>query len=150
MNLSNKCIVVIDDTISILTFLRISLESMGATFHGAATAAGGLSLCESTQPDLVILDLGLPDREGINILPRIKRLVKDGNLPVIVLTAHKEQEILDMAMELGADAYITKPFVVDDLIKTIQAQLQIRQDAHLKLVKREDNPANISIRINKV
>src|SRR5882724_2607445 len=72
MRLLNKHIVVIDDTHSILTFLRISLEALGATFHGAATASGGLALCETANPDLIILDLHLPDKEGLNILPRLK------------------------------------------------------------------------------
>lgn len=64
MPLANKHIVAIDDTDSILTLLRISLETEGATFSGAATASGGLAICETKYPDLVILDLGLPDHEG--------------------------------------------------------------------------------------
>lgn len=133
MKLSNKSIVVIDDTHSILTFLRISLEALGATFHGAATAAGGMALCESIQPDLILLDLSLPDNGGLNILPRLKRISKDKRLPVIVLTAHKEQEMLSNAMNLGADDYITKPFIVDELINAICAQLQPKQHPRLTL-----------------
>jgi len=134
MNLANKNILVIDDTHSILTFLRISLESLGASFHCAVTAAGGMALCESLQPDIVILDLNLPDNEGLKILPRLKRINKEKHLPVIVLTAHKEQEMLTMAMEAGADAYITKPFIVDDLLRAMYDQLHIRNDAQLALV----------------
>ena len=128
MTLRNKHIVAIDDTHSILTFLRISLEAMGATFHGAATAAGGVALCESAHPDLVVLDLGLPDREGLNILPRLKRLYKDENLPVIVLTVRKEQEAQEMAAKMGADAYITKPFIMDDLIDVIHDKLHLKRE----------------------
>src|SRR5579872_6873676 len=124
MPLSNKHIVAIDDTHSVLTFLRISLEALGATFHGAATAAGGMALCESAQPDLIILDLGLPDKEGLEILPRLKRLSKDHNLPVVVLTVRNEAESRDMAKKLGADAYVTKPFIMDDLIEIIDKKLQ--------------------------
>jgi DNA-binding response OmpR family regulator len=128
MTLANTTIVAIDDTHSILTFLRISLEAYGVTFHGALTAAGGVALCESTQPDLVILDLTLPDREGLKILPRIKRLNKERNLPVVVLTAHKEKKILSEALELGANAYVIKPFVLEDLLNIIQEQLNRHHD----------------------
>ena len=131
MNLKNKNILVIDDTHSILTFLRISLEAAGASFYGAVTAAGGIALCETANPDLVILDLKLPDNEGLNILPKLKRTNKDKNLPIIILTAHKEQEILDKAMQMGADLCITKPFIVEDLIRVIHDQLHMDKEARL-------------------
>lgn len=126
MLLENKHIVAIDDTHSILTFLRISLEAMGATFAGAATASGGMAMCESESPDLVILDLGLPDHEGFDILPRIKRLKKNKSMPVVVLTVRKEQESREKAKELGADAYITKPFIMDNLVEVIKGALQVK------------------------
>lgn len=135
MPLMNKHIVVIDDTHSILTFLRISLEALGATFHGAATAAGGIALCEMVNPDLVVLDLGLPDKEGFNILPRIKHLGKRKNVQVIVLTVRKEQGDVEQAAQLGADAYVTKPFVMDDLIAVIYDKLNLPHEAHLSLIK---------------
>ena len=89
MTLINKHIVAIDDTESIRTLLRVSLEAEGATFEGAATASGGLALCETKNPDLVILDLGLPDHEGLDILPRLK---KRANMPVIVVSVRNESE----------------------------------------------------------
>lgn len=128
MQLANKTIVAIDDTHSILTFLRISLEAMGATFKGAATASGGMALCEGSPPDLVILDLGLPDHEGFDILPRLKKLTKDRELPVVVLTVRKEQESRDKAEELGADAYMTKPFIMEDLMEVIRTKLHLNDN----------------------
>ena len=117
-------IVVIDDTHSIRAFLRISLEAQGATLHEAATAAYGLALCEQVNPDVVLLDLGLPDNEGINLLPRLKRLAKSKSLPVIVITVRKEPKFKEMAMELGADAYLTKPFAIEHLIEVIENSLK--------------------------
>lgn len=134
MQLSNKHIVAIDDTHSILTLLRISLEAMGATFDGAATASGGMALCESVKPDLIILDLGLPDRGGLTILPRLKKLGLEKKIPVVVLTVRKERESRDMAEELGADAYVTKPFIMEELISVINDKLQTGQSG-LSLVK---------------
>ena len=134
MMLLDKHIVVIDDTESIRTFLRISLEAHGAIVQTAATAAGGLSLCEQHQPDLVVLDLGLPDNKGLNILPRIKRLGKVVPLPVLVLTVRKEQECVDRAKELGADMYLTKPCFVEDVIEVISQLLGKRKLPQLSLV----------------
>lgn len=135
MILKNKHIVAIDDTHSILTFLRISLEALGATFHGTTTAAGGIAMCETENPDLVLLDLGLPDKEGLDVLPRLKRLQKEKNLPVIVLTVRKEREDRELAEKLGADAYLTKPFVLDDLVSVIMQKLGLNPEPPLKLVK---------------
>jgi DNA-binding response OmpR family regulator len=129
MILARRHIVAIDDTDTILTFLRISLEAMGAMFEGAATASGGMALCETKCPDLVILDLGLPDHGGFEILPRLKRLRKNTDLPVIVLTVRKEQEARDTAATLGANAYMTKPFIMDDLVQVICEQLHIKPHA---------------------
>ena len=134
MPFMNKHIVAIDDSDSILNFLRISLEALGARFHGAATASGGLALCESDRPDLIVLDLGLPDKEGFDILPRLKRLDKEGGLPVIVLTVRNSREDRDMAAQLGASAYITKPFIMDELIRHIKALLKIDSPPYLKLI----------------
>lgn len=126
MSLSGKHIVAIDDTHSILTFLRISLEALGARFTGAATAAGGLALCESQKPDLVVLDLGLPDKEGLDILPQLKRIDRSRKLPVIILTVRKEAQSRELAIERGVDAYLTKPFIMDELLGIIQKLLGTR------------------------
>jgi two-component system KDP operon response regulator KdpE len=133
--LTNKHSVAIDDTHSILTFLRISLEALGATFHGAATAAGGVALCESEHPDLVVLDLGLPDKGGLDILPRLKHISRNRQMPVIILTVQKEPEARELAHQLGADAYLTKPFVLEDLTAIIHEKLNLKSNKKLALVK---------------
>jgi two-component system KDP operon response regulator KdpE len=138
MQFLNKHIVVIDDTHAILSFLRISLESLGARFSGAATASGGLALCESEKPDLIVLDLGLPDKEGLDILPRLRRLDKERSVPIIVLTVRNQKEDRDMARMLGANAYITKPFIMSELVEEMRVQLKIDVKPHLRLVGTED------------
>lgn len=115
--LNNKIIVAIDDTISILSFLEISLENEGADFYSATTAAKGLELLKNKKPDLVVLDLGLPDKDGLEILPLVKQ---EGNTKVIILTARRETCYREQANKSGADAYLTKPFVMDDLLETIE------------------------------
>ena len=71
MTLQGKKIVAIDDTKAILTFLEIFLEGQGTDFYKASTAESGLDTCKIVAPDLVVLDLGLPDKDGLNLLPDI-------------------------------------------------------------------------------
>ncbi|WP_417320065.1 response regulator transcription factor [Emcibacter sp.] len=119
MSLTGLNVVAIDDTSSIRTFLRISLKTLGADFHEASTAEEGLELCKSVSPDLVVLDLGLPDRDGLDILPEIKA-TGEKSPTVVVLTVRKEHEARAEAYRKGADAYLTKPFMMDDLLEVIE------------------------------
>lgn len=136
MKLKHKRIALIDDTPAILTFLRASLEALGAECHEAQTASGGLAMCTHFKPDLVVLDLGLPDKEGFDILPRLKRMDKPTPV-VIVLTVRSDPKYRKQAMELGADAYMTKPFHMEDLIEVIYDRLGLGDGNHLSLVKPE-------------
>lgn len=125
MPLVNKRILAIDDTPSIRTFLRISLEGHSANYHEAATAEEGVRLSEELKPDLVVLDLGLPDRDGLDILPEIKKKATNGHVPkIVILTVRKEQRIIEKAYALGADAYVTKPFLMEDLMDVIRRELE--------------------------
>ncbi|MCI5049919.1 MAG: response regulator [Rickettsiales bacterium] len=119
--LKDKRILAIDDTDAIRSFLRISMEAHGATFYEADTAMGGVRLAKEQNPDLVVLDLGLPDKDGLDILPELKAL--DGAPNVIILSVRKDLYVKEKARELGADAYLTKPFMMDDLMETIQEYL---------------------------
>ena len=124
MPLRNKRILAIDDTFSIRTFLRISLQSHGAEFHEASTALHGMELCQKIKPDLVVLDLGLPDKDGLDILPVIKKPAHGYKPPaVVILSVRKEQQTKDRAFSMGADAYLTKPFLMEDLLEIIDEQL---------------------------
>lgn len=123
-SLAGKSVLAIDDTPSIRTFLRISMQSQGVQFHEAGTAAEGLEKCKSLTPDIVVLDLGLPDRDGMEILPEL--LGDDNPNPpaVIILSVRKEQRIRDEAFERGATGYVTKPFIVEDLLDVIHEQVK--------------------------
>ena len=123
MSLDGTKIVVIDDTPSIRTFLRVSLEYEGAEFLEAASAREGLEICARENPDLVILDLGLPDVDGLDILPKIKETQPGKKPPVLVLTVRKGRETIKEAYDKGADSYLTKPFVIDDLIEIIEEKV---------------------------
>lgn len=122
-SLQDKTILVIDDSPSILTFLQISLELHGARFIAAQTATEGLELCAASAPDLVVLDLGLPDRDGIDILPELLQVPRKAPLPVVVLTVRKEATMRQRALESGARAYLTKPFMMEDLLDVLEMEL---------------------------
>ncbi len=126
MSLTNKRILAIDDTPSIRTFLRISLQSQGASFHEASTAQEGIDKYKEIHPDVVVLDLGLPDRDGLDILPEILRAAPAGRPgpAVIILSVRKEQRTKDTAYEMGACGYVTKPFIMEDLLDVIQEQVK--------------------------
>lgn len=123
MSLDGTKIVVIDDTPSIRAFLKVSLEYEGAQFLEAASAKAGLSLCQQEKPDLVILDLGLPDVDGLEILPDIKETQPGAKPPVLVLTVRKGRDTIEEAYQKGADGYLTKPFVIDDLLEIIEEKV---------------------------
>lgn len=126
MWLSDKQILAVDDTPSIRTFLRLSMGAMGAIFHEAGTAAEAIQKFNSIHPDVVVLDLGLPDRDGLTVLSEIRKLATDGYYPVIIiLSVRREQAMIGQALALGADAYLTKPFMMDDLLAEIEKQLAL-------------------------
>jgi len=122
MTFNKRNILAIDDTASIRTFLRISLQAHGASFYEAATADEGLRLCFDVKPDIVVLDLGLPDKDGLEILPDIKGKMNGHAPKVIILSVRKEPSTKQKAFSLGADAYLTKPFLMEDLIEVIEKQ----------------------------
>ncbi len=124
MNLHDKTVVAIDDTQAILRFLKISLEAHGMKFHGTMTASAGLALCEAYCPDVIILDLGLPDKDGLNILPALSKLNKDdSSIPIIVLSVRNTHSDKEQAATFGASAYITKPFDMETLLHTMDQKL---------------------------
>lgn len=120
-DLHGKSILAIDDTPSIRTFLRISLQSQGVHFHEASTAGDGLSKALALEPDVVVLDLGLPDRDGFDILPAL--LAMEHPPTVIILSVRKERAERDHAFELGASGYVTKPFIMEDLLDVIHEHI---------------------------
>ena len=124
MSLEQKKVLAIDDTAAIRTFLRISLQAHGASFFEAATATEGERLCREVRPDLVVLDLGLPDKDGLDILPQLKAAGESDTPPkVVILSVRKEQSTKNRAALLGADAYLTKPFLMEELLEVIDRKL---------------------------
>ena len=105
-------ILVIEDEPPIRKFLRISLESHGYTVIETNSAAMGIGHAIAEPPDAVILDLGLPDQDGLEVIARLREWSK---VPVIVVSARGRESDKVAALDAGADDYLTKPFGVGEL-----------------------------------
>ena len=114
-------ILVIEDEPPIRKFLRISLETNGYVLVEAETAAKGLRHAASDPPDAIILDLGLPDQDGLQVLKEIRQW---SNVPIIVVSARGREADKVAALDAGADDYLTKPFSVGELLARIRVALR--------------------------
>ncbi len=114
-------ILVVEDEMPIRRFLRATLTNHGYGFVEAATAVEGIAQVTAKKPDLIILDLGLPDLDGLEVTRRLREWT---TLPIIVLTARGQEEDKVAALDAGADDYLTKPFGVNELLARIRVALR--------------------------
>lgn len=119
--MTSSKILVIDDETSILKFVRHSLEAYGFQVVEAGTGKEGIQRMIEQRPDLVILDYGLPDMLGIEVLRKIREWSKT---PVLFLTVRDTDEDKVLALDSGADDYLTKPFSVPELLARIRVALR--------------------------
>ena len=117
-------VVVIEDDPPIRRFLRVALEGEGMTVHDADTGQRGLTTAATRRPDLVILDLGLPDMEGVEV---VRELRTWSQVPIVVLSARTREMEKVAALDAGADDYLTKPFGVPELVARLRAHLRRSQ-----------------------
>jgi two-component system, OmpR family, KDP operon response regulator KdpE len=118
-------IVLIEDEVQIRRFLRVALTGQGYRLFEAATGEEGLVEAATRQPDLVILDLGLPDLDGFEV---IRRLREWATIPIIILSARGQERDKIAALDAGADDYVSKPFGVGELLARMRVAL--RHAAH--------------------
>src|SRR5437764_11460790 len=114
-------ILIVEDDPQIRRFLRATLTAEGYVYDEALTAAEGLSQVNARRPDLILLDLGLPDRDGLEVIRRVR---ESSQLPIVVLSARGEESDKIAALDLGADDYVAKPFGVGELLARIRAALR--------------------------
>jgi two-component system KDP operon response regulator KdpE len=116
-------ILVIDDEAQIRRFLDIGLRAEGYDVLLAANAAEGLALAATQSPDLVILDIGLPDMEGHDVLAELRQW---SQLPVLMLSVRDAESEMVRALDRGANDYVTKPFGIQELMARLRALLRNR------------------------
>lgn len=128
-------ILVIDDELQIQRAIRTILTEKGFRVSTASRGEEGLALAATTQPDLVILDLGLPDMDGVEVCTRLREWTQT---PVIILSVRDSERDKVMALDMGADDYLTKPFGIEELLARVRVALRHaadRKGEQAKLVK---------------
>lgn len=121
-----KKIALVEDDPDLFTLIKYNLEKEGFTIVGAQSGSGVLDLCRRERPDLLLLDIMLPDSDGLEICRKIRAHSDFGNLPLIFLTARASETDRVIGLELGANDYVVKPFFIRELIARIRTQLRAR------------------------
>lgn len=116
-------ILVVDDELSIRRLLRGALERASYRVREAETAAQAMAMAVSDQPAIILLDLGLPDRDGMELIPLLK---KQGSAAILIVSAREATEEKVAALDLGAADYVTKPFDTEELLARVRATLRHR------------------------
>lgn len=121
-----KTILVVDDEPKIVQLARDYLEHAGFSVLMASDGAMALATARAEKPDLIVLDLGLPDRDGLDVCRALRRV---SNVPIIMLTARAEESDKLIGLELGADDYLTKPFSPKELVARVRVVLRRFENA---------------------
>src|SRR5579864_8343314 len=117
-------VILIEDEADLREILQYNLTQAGHRVQAAATAEAGLRLARETLPDIVLLDLMLPDRPGTSVCTALKRETRTQDIPIIMVTAKAEEVDRIVGLELGADDYLVKPFSVRELVLRMNAVLR--------------------------
>src|SRR5262249_13075053 len=121
MSIHEAIVLLIEDEAEIRRFLRTSLPAHGYRLYEAITAADGLAQAQARNPDIILLDLGLPDVDGTEVIRQIREWCA---IPILVLSAREQEQAKVAALDLGADDYVTKPFGVNELLARMRAALR--------------------------
>lgn len=137
-------ILIIEDSLSIRRFLRTALISQHYQFLEASTGKEGLQIAISEKPDIVLLDLGLPDLDGLSVIKQLRTWTM---LPIIVLSARDQETDKVLALDLGADDYLIKPFSVVELNARLRVALR-----HAERIEEKNTPifASKNLRVDLV
>lgn len=120
-------ILIIDDEVSIRNILRINLETKNYQINEAADGKTGLQKAKDFHPHLIILDLSLPDTDGLTVLKELRAWTK---IPIIILTVHDDETIKVRLLDAGADDYLCKPFGINELLARVRVGL--RNHGHIE------------------
>ncbi len=123
----NERILIVDDDPDILQFVRMNLELEGFTVQTASSGPEALETARNTPPDLVLLDIMMPEMDGLTVLRRLRTMPATMNVAVILLTAKALAEDRVKGLDLGADDYVTKPFDLEELVARVKTVLRRAQ-----------------------
>ncbi len=138
-------ILVVEDDAAVRNLMAVTLETRGYRYHLAQNGAEALIEATTHQPDVMLLDLGLPDMDGVEIIRKVRSW---SGMPIIVISARSEDTDKVEALDAGADDYLTKPFSVDEMLARLRVALR-RINTDQQAVKAESNLyENGSLRID--
>jgi two-component system KDP operon response regulator KdpE len=142
-------VLIVDDEPPIRRLLRTSLHTQGYRTIEAETGGAALAAVAASAPDLVLLDLGLPDMDGLDVIRALRARVAT---PILVLSSRDDERGKVMALDLGADDYVTKPFGMDELVARLRTALRhrLQQEGATPLFQSGDLTADLVRRIVKV
>ena len=129
-----KKVLLVEDDVDLFSLLKYNLEKEGFALSGLQTGKGALELCRQVRPDLILLDIMLPDSDGLDICKAIRKVPDLAAVPIIFLTARASETDRIVGLELGANDYVVKPFFVRELIARIKLQFRA-QTAPSRLLK---------------
>ncbi|GGP20857.1 two-component system response regulator KdpE [Silvimonas iriomotensis] len=159
MNAQKPVLVIIEDEPQIARFVAMTAESAGMQTWHATTARQGLVEAGTRQPDLLILDLGLPDGDGLDLIREIRAF---SEVPILVLSARSQETDKVAALDAGADDYLTKPFGVNELLARLRVLLRRHAkdtpgegqvtlgDVEIDLVARTVNKAGAAVHLTPI
>ena len=136
-------VLIVDDEVQILRALQINLNARGYSTVTAFTGQGALEQAARHPVDVVVLDLGLPDLDGVEVIRRLRRW---SDVPVVVLSARHGSDDKIQALDAGADDYVTKPFGMDELLARLRAALRRGTSGDAPVVKTEDFVVDLAAR----
>jgi DNA-binding response OmpR family regulator len=121
--MSKKKILAVDDEPNILLSIEFILEQEGYDVHTACDGEEAMEMAEKVEPDLVLLDIAMPKKDGYEVCTLLRKHEKLASVKVIMLTAKGQSLDKKKGLDVGADAYLTKPFGADELLQTIESAL---------------------------
>ncbi len=151
-------ILLIEDDPGIRKFLRVALEAQGFTLEEEASGKAGIARAATAQPDLVVLDLGLPDMDGKAVILRIREW---SDVPILILSVRQSEEEKVAALDAGANDYVVKPFGIAELLARVRALLRakpggsagepeiLRGDLRIDLARHEVSLAGLPVKLTR-
>ena len=138
-----SAVLIVDDEVQILRALQINLNARGYSTVTAFTGQSALDQAAQHPVDVIILDLGLPDLDGVEVIRRLRRW---SDVPVVVLSARHGSDDKIQALDAGADDYVTKPFGMDELLARLRAALRRGTSGDVPVVETEDFVVELAAR----
>lgn len=151
-------ILVIEDDPGIRKFLRVALETQGFEIVEAVSAKDGIARAATAKPNLVVLDLGLPDLDGKDVIGRVREW---SDVPILILSVRQAEEEKVAALDAGANDYVVKPFGIAELLARIRALMRsgrsgavadaeiVRGDLHVDLARHEVTLAGVALKLTR-